>query len=465
MNPQIATVVYLIFILVLFWFDRERKKTSWVLWIPTLWLLITGSRPVSLWLAPHSHADPTSLEGSPIDAMVFGILLLVALGVLVRRWRQTARFLRANAPVLLFFAYCAISIFWSDYSFVAFKRWTKAIGDLAIVLVVITDLEPTVAIQRVLARMAFLLLPLSVLLIKYFPDIGRSYNPWTGVPFYGGVTTFKNQLGETCLVAGLGSVWCFVMTCRERKGRDRLRHLAAHAIIIGMAIYLFLIANSVTSFSCFVFGSTLIVLTSLRLIRRRPAAVHLLVSGLIALALCAIFLPGANLVQSVGRDSTLTGRTAIWAASMSVVRSPLIGAGFESFWTGDRLTRIWTLIDEPGIQEAHNGYLEVYLNLGWLGVILLTVLIIGGYRNIMTVFRQDRKAGTIRLALFTGGLIFSFTEAGFRMMSPIWIAFLLAIMAVPASKRRKDRAVAGGKSTVREPVEIGIAHEDAIEAI
>jgi exopolysaccharide production protein ExoQ len=465
MNPQIATAAYLLLILGLFWFDRELKvRTSSALWIPALWLLINGSRPVSVWLEPGSRVAAESLEGSPVDAAVFGILLLAALGVLVWRRRRTARFLRANVPVLLFFAYCAISVLWSDYSFIAFKRWTKAVGDLAVVLVVVTDLNPTAAIQRVLSRMAFILLPLSVLFIKYYPDIGRSYNYWTWLPQYNGVTLFKNLLGVTCLVAGLGSVWSFMVACRERKGRDRIRHMGPHAIIIAMAIYLLLTADSMTSFSCFLFGGNLIVLTNLRRISRRPAAVHLLVAASIALALCAVFLPGANLVQSLGRGPTLTGRTAIWSAAISVVRRPLLGAGFESFWTGDRLPTIWRLINEPGIQEAHNGYLEVFLNLGWIGVTMLAVLIVSGYRNVITLFRRDRETGTIRLAFFVVGLVFSFTEAGFRMMSLVWIAFLLSTLAVPPSERRKDRPVAGDESG-RASVESGAAYEDALEAI
>ena len=466
MNPHIASIVYLVLILALFWFDRDpRVRISSALWIPTLWLLITGSRAVSMWFESGSVMPTENPEGSPLDAAVFGSLLLAALGVLVWRGRRTATFLRANAPILLFFGYCAISILWSDYSFVALKRWSKAIGDLAVVLVLMTEVNPTAALQRVLSRMAFILLPLSVLFIKYYPDIGRSYNYWTWVPQFGGVTLFKNLLGETCLIAGLGSVWSFMIAYRKRPGRDRLYHLGPHAIIIAMAIYLFLTADSMTSFSCFVFGGTLILLTNLRWISRKPAAIHLLVAATIMLALCAVFLPGSNLVESLGRDSTLTGRTAIWAAALSVVSHPLVGTGFESFWAGNRLLKIWNLINEPGIQEAHNGYLEIYLNLGWIGVTLLTLLILSGYRNVIALFRRDRKAVMIRLAFFVVGVIFSFTEAGFRMMSVSWIAFLLAILAVPASKQRKDRSVKSGESTRHATTESCVAYEDAIEAI
>jgi O-antigen ligase len=466
MSPQIATAAYLLLILGLFWFDRDRKvRTSSALWIPALWLLINGSRPVSVWFEPESTVAAESLEGSPVDAAVYGILLVAALGVLIWRRQRTARFLRVNAPVLLFFAYCAVSILWADVSFIAFKRWTKAVGDLAVVLVVLTDLNPTVALQRVLSRMAFILLPLSVLFIKYYPNIGRSYNYWTWVPQYGGVTMFKNLLGETCVVAGLGSVWSFVVACRERMGGDRLRHMGPHAIIVAIAIYLFLTADSMTSFSCFMFGANLIVLTSISRISRKPAAVHLLITATITLALCAVFLPGANLVQSIGRDSSLTGRTEIWAAVISVVKNPILGAGFESFWSGDRLPKIWRIINEPGIQEAHNGYLEVYLNLGWIGVTLLAILIVSGYWNVIALLRRDRKAGTIRLAFFVVGLIFSFTEAGFRMMSLVWIAFLLSTLAVPASKLRKERPEVSDELAGPDLAQSGAACEDAIAAI
>jgi hypothetical protein len=84
---------------------------------------------------------------------------------------------------------------------------------------------------------------------------------------------------------------------------------------------------------------------------------------------------------------------------------------------------------------------------------------------VIALVRQDRDAGTIRLAFFVVGVIFSFTEAGFRMMSVSWIAFLLSILAVPPTKRRQNGALASDKSTKRAPTESRAAYEDALEAI
>ena len=66
-----------------------------------------------------------------------------------------------------------VSLLWSDFPDVAFKRWTKALGDLVMVLVVLSDREPISAVKRLFSRTEFLLIPLSVLLIKYYPTLGR----------------------------------------------------------------------------------------------------------------------------------------------------------------------------------------------------------------------------------------------------------------------------------------------------
>jgi O-antigen ligase len=104
----------------------------------------------------------------------------------------------------------------------------------------------------------------------------------------------------------------------------------------------------------------------------------------------------------------------------------LVGRGFESFWLGNRLEAVWNM-SVQGIQEDHNGYIELYLNLGWIGLLLLGWLIVTGYRDAIAAFHSDPREGRLRLAFLTAALIFSLTEAGFRMLTPIWFAFLLAV--------------------------------------
>ena len=436
MPPTIAAVVFVLGILGLFMLDRDRDvKTSTALWIPLLWLLINGSRPVSLWFESAQQMDTGDpyLDGSPFDRAVYLVLVIAALLVLIRRWRQVPGFLRANAPIILFFLYCFASIFWSDYTFVAFKRWTKAIGDIMMVMIVFTELEPDVALKRLLTRVSFVLVPLSVLFIKYYPELGRTFNQWTWTYLYTGISTTKNGLGTICLIYGLVPVWLFFVVYRDREHPHRTRKLLAYTIVIAMVLWLFGTANSVTSISCFVMASGFMMVTSMRAFDRKTSVVHLIIAMMISLSLFALFFDsGGNLVGSLGRDSTMTGRTGIWKAVLSVSGNPLVGTGFESFWLGERLQRVWSMTAK-GIQEAHNGYLEMYLNLGWIGVGLLGVVILAGYRNALARFRNDPNAGRIALAYFAVGVIYSFTEAGFRMMGPVWVAFLLGVLAVPAA--------------------------------
>ena len=88
--PIVATVIYVIGIAGLFWLDRGRDREirlSKALLLPTAWLLLTGSRPVSMWLGVSSDAGTATIyeEGSPADRAVYMALVAGALIVVLRR--------------------------------------------------------------------------------------------------------------------------------------------------------------------------------------------------------------------------------------------------------------------------------------------------------------------------------------------------------------------------------------------
>jgi exopolysaccharide production protein ExoQ len=440
MPVQLATLVLCVGIGGLFWLDRDRDiRPSAALWIPTIWLWIAGSREVSAWMWSFGFryggsaldSSDLTLEGNPIDRLVYTALLLIGVAVLFRRGQSVGTVLRANLPILLFFFYCALSTLWSDYSFVAFKRWSKAIGDLVVVLIVLTDPQPLAALKRLFSRTAFLLIPISVLLIKYYPDLGKEYK-MSGLPVYIGVTGHKNELGMTCLVLGLGCLWQFLGAYQNRTDPGRTRRLVAYGTVLVMALWLFHMANSMTSLSCFIMAAGLMVSTRIRYFRQRPWPIHLLVAGIIVASISTLFLGlGGVALQEMGRDPTLTGRSAIWNLVLNMAGNSWFGAGFESFWVGQRFVAVKDFFGGYALNEAHNGYIEVYLNLGWVGAVLLGTLIVTGYRKALIALRQDQEAGWFKFVLFVVAVVYSFTEAGFRMRTPIWIAFLLATIAIP----------------------------------
>jgi O-antigen ligase len=441
MIKLIATIVFVVGIIGLIYLDRDPKaRTSKMLWIPVTWMLINGSRSVSTWLnmSPSLSQVEQYAEGNPLDATVYGILIAAGALALNYRSRKVRGFIQHNLPILLFFIYCALSILWSDYPYVALKRWIKAIGDIIMILIVLTDPNPLVATRRLLTRTAFVLLPLSVLFIWFYPELGSIYDLGDRTTYYFGVTTTKNLLGMTCLFCGLGTLWALIGAYEDRKMPHRVQHMVANGVVFATAFWLVIKADSMTSLSCLAMGTVVLVMSTQRWVTNTARGMFAVVGAAVGIPFFAVFLDTAgSLLHALGRNTTLTGRVGIWKAVLSVQTNPLFGTGFESFWLGSRLQRVWDMT-ATGIQEAHNGYIEVYLNLGWFGIILLGIMIVIGYRRAFTVFRKDPQAGRIRLAFLTAGVIYSLTEAGFRMMSPIWIALLFASTVVPANLMSND---------------------------
>src|ERR1700674_87890 len=316
MNPTIATFLFALGVLGLFLLDRDSTvRTSKGLWLPVIWVLIAGSRPVSIWLGigPVNSLQTADkyLDGSPFDKFLLSGLLATGLYILVRRRVQVGKLLRRNSAILLFFAYCASSVLWSDYTDVSFKRWVKALSDLVMVLIVLTDMNPLAAMKRLLARVGFVLIPASVLLIKYYPALGRSYNIWTWRPMYVGVTDHKNTLGMVCMVLAIGFLWRFLMAYQDIEDPHRTRRLIVHGTLIGMAVWLFMQANSMTSQACFLLGSIFLIVTSLGFVIRKRWLVQLMAFVLVAVPVATLLLGfGGGALEGMGKEASLTGRPA-----------------------------------------------------------------------------------------------------------------------------------------------------------
>jgi exopolysaccharide production protein ExoQ len=436
MSTAIATVLFGLGIFALFRLDREETPgVSRALWIPVVWMSIGSSRQVSHWLQVGDvlTSPDQYLDGSPLDRFILTGILAAGVIVLLSRWSRVSPFLRLNGPLLVFFAYCAVSAFWSDFPFVAFKRWSKGLGNLVMVLIVLTETNPPAAVRRLLARAGFLLIPLSVLLIKYYPALGRGYSPWTWTPVPVGVAYDKNGLGAICLVFGLGCLWRFLEGWQIDDRRRARKVMIVHGAVLVMTAWLLWKANSATSLGCFLVGSGLLALSGWRGLARRPTLVHVLAVLLVASCLYGIFVaPTAGLVEAMGRDPTLTGRTQLWSEILAMTTDPWFGTGFESFWLGERAKSLWQRHWwHPN--EAHNGYLEIFITLGWLGVGLLGMVMLWGYRNVMRSLDPQPELRRFRLTYCIVAVLYNITEAAFKVMNPVWITFLLAIVATPPS--------------------------------
>jgi O-antigen ligase len=448
MPPQIASFIFAAFVIALFLLDREQEvRVSKALCLPLVWLWLSSSRSVTEWVAvlglgssPTVDRATRYMEGSPLDRNVVIVMMIAAIVVLVRR----ARFvpvLKANLPVIAFIAYGGMSALWSDFPDVTIRRWFKAVGCLLMITVVLTERDRNAAIRRLFIWAGFLLIPLSILLIKYYPAIGQAnlivdISTWVLSPV--GVTTHKNSLGGISQIFGIAFLWHFIAAYRNRELVNRTRHLIAHGMALAMVAWLFVQASSMTALSCFLLAAALLIATSIRAIARRKWLVHSLVAALVLVPFAVLFLGiGTSVLEGMGRDSTLTGRTEIWPRVIALVNNPILGTGFESFWLGDRLETMHRY--QLSLNETHNGFLEIWVSLGWIGVILLVTMIVRGYQNITSVYRLDQGVGRFRLAFFLTIIISSLTEATFKTDSLGWFVFLLVTMSTP-KERHHERA-------------------------
>jgi exopolysaccharide production protein ExoQ len=448
MPPAVATVIFTIGIAGLFFLDRgEKRGVSKALWIPTVWLFFCTSRSPTQWLGMAATSEQAAdiasayLEGNPTDRNFFIALEVIALIVVISRIGRVGPILRSNWVIVLFFLYAALSMAWSDYPFLTLKHWIKGVGDVLMVLIVLSEASVAGAVKSLVTRLAFVLLPLSLLLLYFYPSLGRTHSmDWTPEPC--GVATQKNGLGELCSFSGLALLWRFRGAYNDRKDPNRSRRLLALGTVLATNVWLLHMSNSMTSISALSMAGGVMFLSTRPAFRRKPALVHLLIGAVLAVVIYALFFQSSGaLVQGLGRDPTLSGRSVGWATFLRVPNNLLVGAGYESFWVGSRLLKIWELSPGTKISEAHNGYIEMFLTLGWAGVVFLGVLITTGYRNVIGAYRRDPDIGSLRIAYFLSTVISGFTEAAFRMMSPTWIVFLLATFAALWMTQRKVSAV------------------------
>jgi exopolysaccharide production protein ExoQ len=428
----IAIIATLFVVLGLFHLDRKSyAHNSRALWIPVLWMLISGSRSVTEWTGMvQGGAVERLTEARPLDVACYGFMILAGLAVINYKPRKVARILGANPFLLLFLLYCAISTLWSDIPFIAAKRFIKMLGDVVMILLLLVEDNPIDGIKQFFARTAYILMPVSVMIYLFFPNLGQY-----------GVALNKNGQGQICMVCGIGALGAFMDAFRQDKSRQRTISLRIHGAMFITAAGIIAKIDSMTSLSCLLMAGFVLVLSSTKSINCRAKNIHALVGGVVFIAIVATVLDeSGGLFQMMGRNRNLTGRTEIWTVLLSLHTNPLVGTGYESFWSPGRLMQVWSLMTYQ-IQEAHNGYLEVYLNLGLIGLIFLGTVVVAGYRNIFDVVRHETYTGTLFLAILVASLTYSISEAGFRLLTPIWIVFLLAVIRTPGSviERREER--------------------------
>lgn len=399
--------------------------------IPLLWFMRASSKSLAVWLNIDLPGDE-NIEGSVVDRTFYVVLMLSGTLILLIRRIEWYRLIKSNSVIFLLFTYMGISILWSGYPAISFRRWMHTAGDLVMILVIITEYNPDDSLAKMSRILSLLLLFISILLIKYVRYLGVQWDYSGQVEMWTGVATHKNTLGQLSLFAGLYCVWDFL---RKKSG---LFHKVIIAFIFSMVVYTLHGSNdslSATSLVVYIVGSLiLLLLFSFRFYSRKmitPIMVLLFLTGGFSFYSQISEQSGGlfTLVAgSVGRDQNLTGRTDLWNELIRIgSENQPAGVGYGSFWIGDISNNLWQKFTwRP--EQGHNGYIDIYVELGVLGLALLLVLIFKAVKDIRNMLKYDFSYGVLRFTLLVVCLMHNLTESSFGRPSHLmWLLFLLSV--------------------------------------
>ena len=414
MPPVIALLLCSAFVVYLLRLDNKKSLSlSFATWLPTIYLLSIAGRPLSRWFGNQSGIETSS----PFDQVFHSTLLFLGLFVISRRGLNWSRVRSENSWLIVLLSFTFISIVWSDMPFVSFKRWIRELEGVVMALVLLTESSPRMAMESVLRRTIYISIPFSLLLVKYYQEYGVWYSPWTGEIQWVGITEQKNGLGRLCLISGFFLIWTLTRRWRGQDISAGKYQTAAELFLIGITFWLLkgpsIWAASATGIYSLSIG--LIVFAVLLWMRKRQVTpgVNTLTAIVACLIVIGILQPiiGGTIVQNftaaIGRNSTLTGRTEIWAGLIpDVMQSPLLGYGFGAFWTEARRF-------SHDIGEAHNGYLEVWLNVGIVGIILTSAFLLSFCRKAARGLAFESDWAILCICYLLMSVIHNISESSF----------------------------------------------------
>lgn len=373
--------------------------------------------------------------GSALFQLVSSSIYLASMVIVVARgfppWGFTI--LRRAWPLLLLTALTLASVLWSQDPGPTLRRSIALILCTWFAFYIVLRFNPRSFID--LLVIAFGVLLVVSVLAAAIPGQGiTSGGAYEGA--WRGLTGNKNELGRVIglAVALLPAAAVIGLTNRPRS-----------ALLIGVAaIPVLLLSRSATSLMAAVLGvglgGVVYVLFGGRIGRIRLRAELRVTLGVIAVVsgLALFTVAWTPLLLALGRDPTLTGRTKLWdwALSMNQDRQ-LLGSGYRSFWI-DKNTRYfflafaWNKDGEgersdsfSGPTHAHSGYVDLILELGYVGLSVFIVTVLSGLVNLHRVVRRGNlQLGFIFAVILAFLLVYAITARSILQQAEgLWVLF------------------------------------------
>lgn len=173
----------------------------------------------------------------------------------------------------------------------------------------------------------------------------------------------------------------------------------------------------------------------------------LIVGAVVVVILTAYF---SEILALMGKDENLSGRTDIWkAVLLSIAKRPALGYGYAAFWEGFRGESAHVILAAHWfVSYAHNGFLEVALELGLVGLGLIVWTLIRAFRDAFRLLRPHCPNDVLwYISIILLMLLYNIDEARFMFPNTIeWVMYIMASAGLWQEARKlRDKRNEGGQ--------------------
>jgi len=350
-------------------------------------VLLTGSF-VALWRSVT--ADNLGFEGGdPLQRILLAVSYL-GVSLIAAQLRSAATTAWRAKLIWLLLAWVVLSVLWSLAPDVTMRRAFAAILGVLYGLLLAIRYRP-LAVLRMLGAALTIVMVASLVVVVGFPEHGIM--GWPHVGAWQGVLFHKNALGRTSVLA-LVCFWALWRADPRYRALWSFMWLVAVVLLIGSRSASALIVALALPVTWLTIKALLLPSLSLR-----TAASSI---GIAAILTALHVLPEylETTAAYFGRDATLTGRVPLWTALLrSGMERPFLGHGFGSYWYDGRGVSQTGVVMSWDAPHAHNGFIDLWLAIGLVGVVMATILLLLVIVRSMRGLHQQRSDHAMAFAL------------------------------------------------------------------
>ena len=375
-------------------------------------------------------------EEGDVDSLFLRLAFLgiyaISIALLAFRWSRTLSFLRTNFWLLFLIALAIVSVSWSSIPEIAVRKVIAMIGTtfFALYLASRYRFEEQLKIYGWTFGIAVVF---SFLFALAIPEYGISSLDAVSASWRG-IYPHKNGLGQSMFISFLTF---YFLSVSSKKNRLLLR------IFCLLSVVLTLLAESATSFVSVVFIFAIAQgVKHLSLKSKKSVLLVLLFIIFSALLLFIIVINFNTFLAANNKDITLTGRTPLWADLwIFIQQKPWLGYGYGSFFSGvHRETDLLWKVHQWVPVHAHNGYIQLWLHLGIVG---LSVFMVGYMRCLFSSLFKYLISQDIKMLWAFLFLIYTvtlnLTEVSiFTAQGIVWVMSLVAIYSMKPTSRNSQ---------------------------